>query len=105
MGPALNGSATTTEAIRSTKQNSEEGLMAFSARHGIKLKTVAKLRKRTSVADLPTGPKDAKSKVLTLDEQAIVVAFRRLQNSNRSDVPFYMNTDSLKLSCQHILGF
>jgi hypothetical protein len=27
--------------------------------------------------DLPTGPKDAKSTVLTLDEEAIIVAFRR----------------------------
>ena len=38
---------------------------------------MAKWRKRTSVADLPTGPKDAKSTVLTLDEEAIIVAFRR----------------------------
>jgi DNA replication protein DnaC len=38
---------------------------------------VAKWRKRTSVADLPTGPKDAKSTVLTPDEEAIIVAFRR----------------------------
>jgi hypothetical protein len=29
------------------------------------------------VADLPTGPKDAKSTVLTPDEEAIIVAFRR----------------------------
>ena len=38
---------------------------------------MAKWRKRTSVADLPTGPEDAKSTVLTLDEEAIIVAFRR----------------------------
>ena len=38
---------------------------------------MAKWRKRTSVADLPAGPKDAKSTVLTLDEEAIIVAFRR----------------------------
>ena len=40
-------------------------------------KTVAKWRKRTPVADLLTGPKDAKSTVLTLDEEAMIVAFRR----------------------------
>ena len=40
-------------------------------------KTVAKWRKRTSVADLPTGPKDAKSSVLKVEEEAIIVAFRR----------------------------
>ena len=59
------GSATTTEAIRRAIQNSEESLRALSARYGINQKTVAKWRRRTSVADLPTGPKDAKSTVLT----------------------------------------
>ena len=77
MGQILHGSATTTEAICRAIQNSEESLMALSARYGINQKTVAKRRKRTSVADLPTGPKDAKSKVLTPDEEAIIVAFRR----------------------------
>ena len=77
MGQILHGSATTTEAIRRAIQNSEESLRALSVRYGINQKTVAKWRKRTSVADLPTGPKDAKSTVLTLDEEAIIVAFRR----------------------------
>ena len=30
-----------------------------------------------SVADLPTGPKDARSTVLSIEEEAVVVAFRR----------------------------
>jgi transposase InsO family protein len=77
MGQIRHGSATTTEAIRRAIQNSEESLRALSARYGINQKTVAKWRKRTSVADLPTGPKDAKSTVLTPDEEAIIVAFRR----------------------------
>ena len=77
MGQILHGSATTTEAVRRAIQNSEESLRALPARYGINQKTVAKWRKRTSVADLPTGPKDAKSTVLTLDEEAIIVAFRR----------------------------
>ena len=46
-------------------------------RYGINQKTEAKWRKRTSVADLPTGPKDAKSTVLTREEEAVIVAFRR----------------------------
>ena len=62
---------------REALRNSEESLRARSARFGINHKTVAKWRKRTSVADLPTGPKDAKSTVLTLDEKAMIVAFRR----------------------------
>jgi transposase-like protein len=69
MGHILHGSATTTEAIRRAIQNSEESLRALSARYGINQKTVAKWRKRTSVADLPTGPKDVKSTVLTPDEE------------------------------------
>ena len=77
MGQILHGSATTTEAIRRAIQNSEESLRALSARYGINQKTVAKWRNRTSVADLPTGPKDAKSTVLTAGEAAIIVAFRR----------------------------
>src|SRR4029077_17434173 len=38
---------------------------------------VAKWKKRTSVADLPTGPKEAKSSVLSVEDEAVVVAFRR----------------------------
>ena len=61
MGQILHGSATTTEAIRRAIQNSEASLRALSARYGINQKTVAKWRKRTSVADLPTGPKGDQS--------------------------------------------
>ena len=50
MGQILHGSATTTEAIRRAIQNSEESLRALSAGYGINQKTVAKWRKRTSVA-------------------------------------------------------
>ena len=64
-------------AERGAIQNSEESLRALSSRYGINQKTVAKWRKRTSVADLPTGPKDAKSTALTLEDEAIIVAFRR----------------------------
>ena len=77
MGQVLHGSATTTEAIRRAIQNSQESLRVLAKRHGINQKTVAKWKKRTSVVDLPTGPKNAKSSVLTLDEEAIIVAFRR----------------------------
>jgi hypothetical protein len=77
LGQVLHGSATTTEAVRRTIQNSQESLRALAARHGINQKTVAKWKKRTSVADLPTGPKSPKSTVLSADEEAVVVAFRR----------------------------
>ena len=77
MGQILHGNARTTEAVRRAIQNSEESLRAISNRYSINQKTVAKWRKRTSVADLPTGPKDAKSTVLTVEEEAIIVAFRK----------------------------
>ncbi|MGV6876748.1 IS481 family transposase [Pseudochelatococcus sp. B33] len=76
MGQILHGSARTTEAIRRAIQNSQESLRALSKRYGINQKTVAKWKKRTSVADLPTGPKDVHSTVLSLEEEAIIVAFR-----------------------------
>jgi transposase-like protein len=57
MGQVLHGSATTTEAIRRAIQNSQESLRALAQRYGINQKTVAKWKKRGSVADLPTGPK------------------------------------------------
>ncbi len=77
MGQVLHGSATTTEAVRRAIQNSQESLRALSTRHGINQKTVAKWKKRTSVADLPTGPKNPKSTVLSANEEAVIVAFRR----------------------------
>jgi len=51
--------------------------MVLARRHGIDPKTVAKWKARTSVEDLRTGPKDPKSTVLTIEEEAIIVAFRR----------------------------
>ena len=77
MGQILHGSATTTEAIRRAIQHSQESLRALSKRYGINQKTVAKWKARTSVADRPTGPKEPKSTVLSLEDEAIVVAFRR----------------------------
>lgn len=77
MGQVLHGSARTTAAVRRAIQHSQESLRALAKRHGINQKTVAKWKKRTAVGDLPTGPKDAKSTVLSIEEEAIVVAFRR----------------------------
>src|SRR5471032_2950467 len=77
MGQVLHGSATTTEVIRRAIQHSQESLRALAKRHGVDPKTVAKWRGRTSVADLPTGPKKPKSTVLSIEEEAIIVAFRR----------------------------
>ena len=45
-------------------------------RYGINQKTVAKWKQRETVADLPTGPKEAKSTVLSIEEEAIIVPIR-----------------------------
>ena len=52
-------------------------MRTLAKRHGINPKTVAKWRERNSVADLPTGPKQVRSTVLSAEEEASVVAFRR----------------------------
>ena len=58
-------------------RNSQESLRTLAKRYGINQKTVAKWKQRKIVADLPTGPKEAKSTVLSIEEEAIIVAFRR----------------------------
>lgn len=77
MGQVSHGSATTIEAVRRAIHNSQESLRALSRRYGINQKTVAKWKKRTSQSDLQTGPKEPHSTVLSLEEEAIIVAFRR----------------------------
>src|SRR3712207_1354423 len=77
MGQVLHGSARTTAAMRRAIQHSQESLRSLAKRHGINPKTVAKWKKRGSVQDERTGPKQTRSTVLTLEEEAIVVAFRR----------------------------
>jgi hypothetical protein len=77
MGQVLHGSARTTAAVRRAIQHSQESLRVLAKRHGINPKTVAKWKKRPSVQDERTGPKQPRSTVLTPEEEAIVVAFRR----------------------------
>ena len=77
MVQVLHGRATTTAAVRRAIQHSQESLRVLATRYGINQKTVAKWKKRTAVADLPTGPRDAKSTVLSVEEEAVIVAFRR----------------------------
>ena len=77
MGQVLHGSATTTEAVRRAIQHSQESLRRLAKRYGVNPKTVAKWKARSSVSDLPTGPKQPRSTVLSAEEEAVVVAFRR----------------------------
>jgi hypothetical protein len=77
MGQLLHGSATTTHAVRTAIQRSKASIQELSERHGVNPKTVMKWRKRAFVHDAPMGPKNPRSTVLSPDEEALVVAFRR----------------------------
>ena len=77
MGQILHSSATTTEAVRRAIQNSQASLRQLAARYGINPKTVAKWRRRNSVCDAGMGPREPHSTVLSKDEEALIVAFRK----------------------------
>ncbi len=77
MGQVLHGCATTTEAVRRAIQHSQESLRALAKRYGINPKTVAKWKARDTVGDRPAGPREPRSTSLTVEDEAIVVAFRR----------------------------
>ena len=77
MGQVLHGCATTTEVVRRAIQHSQESLRVLAKRYGINPKTVAKWKARETVGDRPMGPREARSTSLTLEDEAVVVAFRR----------------------------
>jgi hypothetical protein len=77
MGQIFHGSATTAEAVRRAIQNSQASLRELAARHGINPKTVAKWRRRSSVCDARMGPREPRSTVLSKQEEALIVAFRK----------------------------
>jgi len=76
MVQVLHGSARTTQTVRRSIQRSQQSLQTLATRHGINAKTVAKWRKRPTTADAVRGPKPV-STVLTAEEEAIAVAFRK----------------------------
>lgn len=76
-GQVRHGCATTTHAIRAAIQRSQASNAELSRELGINPKTVAKWRKRQTVEDRKTGPKEPRSTVLSEDDEAVVVAFRR----------------------------
>jgi Integrase core domain len=77
MGPLLHGSARTTAAVRRAIQHSQESLAKLAKRDDLNPKTVAKWKKRTHVEDAPMGPKQPRSTVLSQEEEAMIIAFRR----------------------------
>lgn len=77
MGQLLHGSAHTTVAVRRTIQHRQESLAKLAKRYHVNPKTVAKWKQRSHVHDASMGPKQCHSTVLTLEEEALIVAFRR----------------------------
>ena len=77
MGQIRHGCATTTHAIRAAIQRSQASTSALSREFGINPKTVAKWRRRQTVEDRKTGPREPHSTVLSEEEEAMIVAFRR----------------------------
>jgi Integrase core domain len=77
MGQLLHGSARTTAALRRAIQHSQESLAKLAARYDLNPKTVAKWKKRPYVHDAAMGPKHPHSTVLTKEEEALIVTFRR----------------------------
>ena len=77
MGQILHARARTTEEVRREIQNSKESIKVLSERYGVNFKTILKWRHRDFVHDMPMGPKKPHSTVLTLEEVAACVAFRK----------------------------
>jgi hypothetical protein len=70
----VHGGATTTEVIRRAIQRSQESLRTGQAPRDQPEK--AKWKKRSSAADLPTGPRQPTSTVLSIGEEAIILVGR-----------------------------
>ena len=77
MGQILHGSATTTRAVRAAIQRSQASLQELAAQYNLNPKTVAKWKKRAFVHDTAMGPKTPRSTVLTCEQEAVAVAFRK----------------------------
>lgn len=77
MGQVLHGSAKTTHAIRAAIQRSQASIKELSKRYNLNPKTVAKWKKRDFIEDAPMGPKEVRSTVLSAEEEAMVVVFRK----------------------------
>ncbi len=77
MGQVLHNCATTTHAVRAAIQRSKASVSQLAEQYGINQKTVRKWRARETVVDSSMGPKSPCSTVLSRNEEAVCIAFRR----------------------------
>jgi transposase-like protein len=61
-------------------------LRALAKRYGITPKTVAKWKKRETVADQPTDPGEPRFTVVSAEDEAMIVAFRWHAGASVTDV-------------------
>jgi IS30 family transposase len=77
MVQVLHDSARTTATVRRAIQTSQASIRSLAKQYGINPKTVVKWKQRSDVQDARMGPKQAHSTVLSTEEEALIVAFRR----------------------------
>ncbi|MCJ2120618.1 IS481 family transposase, partial [Methylobacterium sp. J-001] len=77
MGPVIHGGATTTETLRRAIHTRHERVRAAAKRYGISPTPVQKWRSRPTGTDARMEPKGPHSTVLSLEHEAVIVAFRR----------------------------
>jgi transposase-like protein len=112
MAQVLHGSATTTARIRAQIRSSQEPIATLARRLGLDRKTVRKWRSRSSTCDLPMGPTQRMSAVLSELEEAAVVAVRiqtrlsldDLYSVMRDAIP-HLSRSTLHRALQRPVGF
>ena len=77
MGQVLHGCARTTEAVRRAIQLRQESVRTAAKRYGVSPTTIQKWRARQTTGDHRMGPREARSSVLSSEDEAIIGAFRR----------------------------
>jgi transposase-like protein len=77
VGQVLHQCATTTHAVRKAIQRSKASVSELAEHYGINQKTVRKWRARKHIEDMPMGPASPRSTSLSLEEEAVCVAFRK----------------------------
>jgi len=90
--------ATTTPRVRRAIQASEETNIVLAKRHGVNRKTIAKWKAREFISDERMGPKNPRSTLLTLEDEAIILAYRWRTRLALDDAHFRLRRLMPKLS-------
>jgi hypothetical protein len=90
--------ATTTPTVRRAIQASEETNIALAKRYRVNRKTIAKWKAREFISDERMGPKNPRSSLLTLPDEAIILAYRWRTRLALDDAHFRLKRLMPKLS-------